>query len=113
MNCFDIQDVVIKGDPEVGGSRLSAIYEGKEIGYIDFEVLPDYEGEPAYAIPKIMNVIEEYRNKGVATKLIKEMPIKVLFNPDVGNTEEIHYSDEGRSFMEHCIEIGIARIQEF
>lgn len=66
-------------------------------------------------MPKIMNVLEEYQNNGVATKIIKEIPVEVVFYPDIagtGNTEEIHYSDEGRCFMEHCDKMGIARIKE-
>lgn len=111
MDGFCIDEVKVCGDIDTDIIRFSAVYNEKEIGYIVFIVRPNYEGDPAYVMPKDMNVLEEYRRKGVATKIIRTIPLKVVFYPNTGNTDEIHYSDDGLSFMEYCLESKIAQMQ--
>lgn len=114
---FMICDVEIEGDVVVGVSELKAIYDGNEIGSIQFQVTPDMEGEPCVAYPTIMHVKEIYRRKGVATKIIEKAgeSVKVKFSADLGssgNSDEIHYSDAGISFKDSCVKRGIAEEQK-
>lgn len=114
---FKLSNVEILGEIVVGNSKLEAFYNDKKIGFIDFQVTPDIDGEVCIAYPSLMNVDASFRHKGVATKIIEEAKktVTVIFQAALGysgNSDYIHYSDDGLSFKNYCEENKITKPQE-
>lgn len=93
----------------------------EEIGYIQFLVQEQggkYEDCQRVAYPEQAHVNKKFQRSGIATKIIeyaKEIYDLVQFYPDTGcggNTDEIHYSDEGKAFKDYCEENGITKLIE-
>lgn len=91
---------------------------GKEIGTIQFLVTKfenDYQDDCSVAYPEIANINSNYQRRGIATAMIeyaKELYDEVVFAKDEfvgGNTDDIHYSNEGLAFKNSCERKGITR----
>ena len=81
--------------------------EREYVGEISFAVQiigDERTEEKRIACPKIANVLERYQKCGIATQIIKfakKIYDDVYFAPDTGsagNSNDIHYSDEGLAF---------------
>lgn len=86
-------------------------YNRINVGSIQFMVVDNstkYEDYKSIAYPEQMHIIEDYQRSGIATKIIeyaKQIYDQVCFYQDTGcggNTDEIHYSDEGLQFKNFC-----------
>ena len=85
--------------------------EREYVGEISFAVQiigDERTEEKRIACPKIANVLERYQKCGIATQIIKfakKIYDDVYFAPDTGsagNSNDIHYSDEGLAFKPSC-----------
>ena len=118
---FNLEDVIIKGVDDIApgtGNCVEAVYYGEGIGYIYFDAIPNCDGDVAYVIPHIANVECEYQRKGVGTKIVEEVSLSYSIKatnssnnvPD--DKDDIHYSEEGMSFIEACADKGLLKCDD-
>lgn len=98
---------------------VEAIHSGdKIVGTIQFLVCryeSSYQDDCNVAYPQIANIDSNYQRRGIATAMIeyaKELYDEVVFARDEfvgGNTDDIHYSNEGLAFKNSCERKGITR----
>lgn len=89
-----------------------AYHNGKEIGRIEFDDRD--EGTILY----YMNVETQYHRNGIALQMMKEAVEiygnnfgKPSFTATGGECHE-YYTQEGRAFIQHCIQIGLLKDTE-
>lgn len=116
---IDIGDVKIIGIDDIvpgSGNTVKALYDGNEIAWCSFyasEGLAALVGEVTYVIPHIINVEPEYKHHGVGTKIMEEVSKRYnIYALNIENNipedkDDVHYSDEGLSFIQACIDKGI------
>lgn len=114
---FSINKIDIEGldDFEPGEKTVVyAFYNGDCIAEFVFDCVPDLDDGIAYVMLHNANVFVNKR-KGVGTKIMSEVGKR--YEIIVGNTvnnvpdnkEDIHYTYEGKSFIQECISKGLAR----
>ena len=116
---FDINRVEINGigDFERGSVNVvTGLYEGEEIASFSFDCVCNLDDEISSVILHMGNVCEKYRRQGVGTAIINavravysEIIVMNVDNNTVEDKNEIHYSDDGQSFIRSCINKGLVR----
>lgn len=97
---------------------IRAYHNGKEVGFIQFLTV-DCGNFNTLAYPEQMNIVESYQRNGIATQIIKYAQTIydiVKFAEDNGcggNTNKIHYSDEGLQFKNYCELKGITQTTSY
>ena len=119
---FDINKVEISGifDFRPGpGNLVIASYDDTVIAEFYFDCFAGLEDEIVSVTLHTANVKEQYRLHGVGTKIIKdvkreypEILARNVVNNTVENKNDIHYSEEGLSFIQSCIKKGLIKDAE-
>ncbi len=111
INKVNIEEIEVCGVDDIApgyGNAVVARIGGDEVGKIVFYANVDYEGDVVSVTPHTANVDEEYRHQGVGTRIIQEVAqvyhiyAKNVLNNITDNKDDIHYTDEGLSFIRAC-----------
>ena len=118
---FDINDVEIIGVEDLGlgqGNEVTACYKGEQIANFYFDVWPHIDDDTKDVVLHYAYVREGYQHRGVGTKIMRTVAelytihAKNLCNNTVEDKNDIHYSKEGLSFIQKCVEEDIAKDDE-
>lgn len=121
MIIYDIEDrkYEVRGIEDFSfgpGNTVTVSTEGTVVACYSFDCLyNDLEDIRRVQIHH-MQVNESFRRRRISTAVLEqikevypnvEIPFRNSLNSPVEDKNEIHYSDEGLGFMEHCCTIGL------
>lgn len=119
---FDINNIDIRGIDDFApgpGNFVMAYYGIEKVAEFSFDCTPDEYGEIVSVTLHSANVIERYQRCGIGERLVEEVKkvypniiARNLVNNIPVDKDEIHYSDEGLSFIEKCIRKGLIKSSE-
>ena len=115
MDKYDVEGIE---DFRPGSGNVVTVENGEKIiAHYSFDCAPTAEGDIAYVIPHLANVVDGYQRKGISTELIRminqDCNYEIRFDNAVNNTVEdknmIHYSAEGLNWMQKCCTLGYSK----
>ena len=118
---FNLDEVEIRGmeDFESGdGAVITAHFLDEEIARFSFYSYPSIDDEIKGVVLYLAEVEPAYQKKGVGTKIMETVAniytiyAENLCNNTVDDKNEIHYSNEGLSFMHKCVDMNLAKDNE-
>lgn len=121
MIIYDIEDreYEVRGIEDFSfgpGNAVTVSSEGKVVACYSFDCLCNDSEEIREVLVHHMHVDESFRRRRISTAVLEqikevypnvEIPFQNSLNCPVEDKNEIHYSDEGLWFMEHCCKIGL------